>query len=101
MSTTDQFTISLHDALPIFQTDAIVVNQSNKNEITEFSYRNKKVKYISFNERGVGLSRNNALMRASGDICLMRSEEHTSELQSRGHLVCCLLLEQKNRKYSI
>src|SRR5690625_5986386 len=25
-----------------------------------------------------------------------RSEEHTSELQSRGHLVCCLLLEKKN-----
>src|SRR5690625_6904077 len=24
-----------------------------------------------------------------------RSEEHTSELQSRGHLVCCLLLEKK------
>src|SRR5690625_6100740 len=27
---------------------------------------------------------------------LMRSEEHTSELQSRGHLVCRLLLEKKN-----
>src|SRR5690625_6641623 len=26
----------------------------------------------------------------------MRSEEHTSELQSRGHLVCRLLLENKN-----
>src|SRR5690625_5852063 len=26
----------------------------------------------------------------------MRSEEHTSELQSRGHLVCRLLLEKKN-----
>src|SRR5690625_5749905 len=30
---------------------------------------------------------------------LMRSEEHTSELQSRGHLVCRLLLEKK--KYNI
>src|SRR5690625_7095312 len=28
----------------------------------------------------------------------MRSEEHTSELQSRGHLVCRLLLEKKNTK---
>src|SRR5437870_11507472 len=28
-----------------------------------------------------------------------RSEEHTSELQSRGHLVCRLLLEKKNRGY--
>src|SRR5690625_3698664 len=27
-----------------------------------------------------------------------RSEEHTSELQSRGHLVCRLLLEKKNTK---
>src|SRR5690625_6669673 len=27
----------------------------------------------------------------------MRSEEHTSELQSRGHLVCRLLLEKKNK----
>src|SRR5690625_6999203 len=27
----------------------------------------------------------------------VRSEEHTSELQSRGHLVCRLLLEKKNR----
>src|SRR5690625_5805595 len=26
----------------------------------------------------------------------MRSEEHTSELQSRGHLVCRLLLEKQN-----
>src|SRR5207253_9644243 len=29
---------------------------------------------------------------------LARSEEHTSELQSRGHLVCRLLLEKKNTK---
>src|SRR6202043_574956 len=27
--------------------------------------------------------------------CTTRSEEHTSELQSRGHLVCRLLLEKK------
>src|SRR5690625_6240313 len=30
-----------------------------------------------------------------------RSEEHTSELQSRGHLVCRLLLEKKNKKAQI
>src|SRR3712207_8945976 len=34
--------------------------------------------------------------RASGSPS--RSEEHTSELQSRQHLVCCLLLEKKNDK---
>src|SRR5437660_11839827 len=31
-------------------------------------------------------------------ICHPRSEEHTSELQSRGHLVCRLLLEKKKKK---
>src|SRR5690625_6955425 len=30
--------------------------------------------------------------------CFIRSEEHTSELQSRGHLVCRLLLEKKKKK---
>src|SRR5690625_1510574 len=30
-----------------------------------------------------------------------RSEEHTSELQSRGHLVCRLLLEKKNNQFLI
>src|SRR5207253_5540335 len=29
-------------------------------------------------------------------VVIFRSEEHTSELQSRGHLVCRLLLEKKN-----
>src|SRR5690625_6773936 len=29
---------------------------------------------------------------------IMRSEEHTSELQSRGHLVCRLLLEKKKKQ---
>src|SRR5690625_5657413 len=29
---------------------------------------------------------------------IIRSEEHTSELQSRGHLVCRLLLEKKKQK---
>src|SRR5690625_7016011 len=32
-------------------------------------------------------------------VCLnTRSEEHTSELQSRGHLVCRLLLEKRKKK---
>src|SRR5690625_6672660 len=32
------------------------------------------------------------------DTVALRSEEHTSELQSRGHLVCRLLLEKKKKK---
>src|SRR5437660_5275271 len=35
------------------------------------------------------------LLSAGGGL---RSEEHTSELQSRGHLVCRLLLEKKKKK---
>src|SRR5690606_42024619 len=33
-------------------------------------------------------------------LCAPRSEEHTSELQSRENLVCRLLLEKKNNKYT-
>src|SRR5439155_22647970 len=35
--------------------------------------------------------------RATGFAFRLRSEEHTSELQSRGHLVCRLLLEKKKK----
>src|SRR5690625_6585611 len=45
------------------------------------------------------------LLEDNAQICAMnmfqkyyRSEEHTSELQSRGHLVCRLLLEKKKNK---
>src|SRR2546429_4253575 len=40
------------------------------------------------------------LLAASRDIKLGRSEEHTSELQSRLHLVCRLLLEKKKNEQS-
>src|SRR2546421_6051789 len=36
----------------------------------------------------------------SSDVCSSRSEEHTSELQSRSDLVCRLLLE-KNRRHML
>src|SRR5690625_6729910 len=35
--------------------------------------------------------------RTDGKGFILRSEEHTSELQSRGHLVCRLLLEKKKK----
>src|SRR5690625_7058923 len=40
--------------------------------------------------------RSRASWRVHAPVPLRRSEEHTSELQSRGHLVCRLLLEKKN-----
>src|SRR5690625_5676626 len=45
-------------------------------------------------KENLGLSRFRLFARG-GHFCTERSEEHTSELQSRGHLVCRLLLENK------
>src|SRR5699024_12843322 len=45
--------------------------------------------------------RNPFIMFGLGPLYLVRSEEHTSELQSRFELVCRLLLEKKNKCISI
>src|SRR5690625_3511163 len=47
---------------------------------------------FAFTDDGVGIQTSDLMLRAMQE----RSEEHTSELQSRGHLVCRLLLEKKN-----
>src|SRR5690348_18196253 len=39
------------------------------------------------------------LKKAEADLQKLRSEEHTSELQSPVHLVCRLLLEKKKKKH--
>src|SRR5207253_10190851 len=44
------------------------------------------------------LARRHHRLRAEDVDRELRSEEHTSELQSRGHLVCRLLLEKKKQK---
>src|SRR5690625_6285524 len=44
------------------------------------------------------VSRKISSLRSFYNYLLDRSEEHTSELQSRGHLVCRLLLEKKKKK---
>src|SRR5690554_7687703 len=49
--------------------------------------------YILYYTGLAGAVENSVLME-NGE----RSEEHTSELQSRPHLVCRLLLEKKNKK---
>src|SRR3989442_7468257 len=43
-----------------------------------------------------GPASSTASRRSTARFCWSRSEEHTSELQSRPHLVCRLLLEKKN-----
>src|SRR5690625_6997282 len=52
---------------------------------------NRMTKYVKVAKNLVGF------MRATEVTVNKRSEEHTSELQSRGHLVCRLLLEKKNQ----
>lgn len=49
-------------------SDAIIVNQCDKNCIEELNIGRGTVKFMSLQERGVGLSRNTALMRATADI---------------------------------
>lgn len=73
-STMNQNDFSLLDKMNI-QSDAIIVNQSDYSKVEEFKYKNHNIKFMSFSERGVGLSRNNALMRANADICLMADDD--------------------------
>ena len=65
---------SLLDRLNI-QSDVIVGNQCDRNYIESFEWNGYKAQYLNFSERGVGLNRNNALMRADGDICLFADDD--------------------------
>src|SRR5437870_9756828 len=77
-ATTAIYTLSLHDALPISR---IVPPEGGA---TEFA--SGRAAYPSLPED---------VKRRVETAVRWRSEEHTSELQSRGHLVCRLLLEKK------
>src|SRR3989442_9360419 len=74
-ATTEIYTLSLHDALPIWP-DA----------------RRRR--------HALG-ARVQLPLRGPGGANHPRSEEHTSELQSRPHLVCRLLLEKKKKKKKV
>src|SRR2546429_1884875 len=71
-ATTEIYTLSLHDALPICIARA-----------------------HGAAARALRRPRNHRALRAGEQRA--RSEEHTSELQSRLHLVCRLLLEKKKK----
>ena len=74
VATMNQNDYSLLDKMNI-QTDAIVGNQCDKNEITSFEYKNHSIKWLSFHEKGVGLNRNNTLMRADSDIVMFADDD--------------------------
>src|SRR2546430_3521742 len=81
-ATTEIYTLSLHDALPIWMTLAFLTAASISSHCATFSAR-------GFSQR-ICLPALAAAMAISA-----RSEEHTSELQSQSNLVCRLLLEKK------
>src|SRR2546429_3579818 len=72
-ATTEIYTLSLHDALPISSGTKIVTDRVSPARVRHLPQ--------------VAPRRN------------LRSEEHTSELQSRLHLVCRLLLEKKKDQF--
>src|SRR5258708_25016489 len=74
-ATTEIYTLSLHDALPISSR-------------------------ISCGPCASDTLRSHASMPRWKRVRCARSEEHTSELQSPDHLVCRLLLEKKKKKNS-
>ena len=74
ISTMHQKDFGLLDKMNI-QTEAIVINQCDKNDYSEFDYNGHNIKWFSFSERGVGLSRNSALMRADADVLLFADDD--------------------------
>src|SRR3712207_7896225 len=83
-ATTEIYTLSLHDALPIYTGETVVTTRRRKRrrEVAELleallARHPRGTVYVAWDNR---------------------SEEHTSELQSRQYLVCRLLLEKKKTK---
>lgn len=74
VSTMYQKDYSLLDRMNI-QTDAIVINQCDCNQMDSFLYKGHTIQWISLAERGVGLSRNTAFMRADADIVLFADDD--------------------------
>lgn len=57
------------------ETDAIVINQCDSFGYEEYEHKECRIRCYSLKERGVGLSRNNALMRADDEICVFADED--------------------------
>src|SRR2546430_13564803 len=87
-ATTEIYTLSLHDALPI----------SRKPPPTFAPTRRSARSRLRCTWRS---SARKACARWRSRTCPRRSEEHTSELQSQSNLVCRLLLEKKKKEQNI
>lgn len=74
VSTMHQQDYSLLETMNI-QTDAIVVNQCDSDYVERLEYNGHSILWISMKARGVGLSRNTAFMRSTGDILLFADDD--------------------------
>src|SRR2546428_3946413 len=92
-ATTEIYTLSLHDALPIWRWMASDGLRGSTMWCTRNLRPSNSATSVSLKSRPISLFPSTAV---TGAIC-SRSEEHTSELQSRSDLVCRLLLEKKNK----
>src|SRR5690606_42045585 len=82
------YTLSLHDALPISSSGAVPP--------AAFRAAGSSLAWGGFAAASPAALATTGGNAASNDARFERSEEHTSELQSRENLVCRLLLEKKN-----
>src|SRR3712207_7450090 len=93
-ATTEIYTLSLHDALPIWVACAIsppfrpLTIEEDAAFTHEISTSGARILLV-----GIGCPKQERWMAHH-----KRSEEHTSELQSRQYLVCRLLLEKKKKE---
>src|SRR3712207_9086376 len=85
-ATTEIYTLSLHDALPI----SLHATQSTVNHM-------KAAWWIGYVVYPIGILASCYHLANGFWTAAIRSEEHTSELQSRQYLVCRLLLEKKKK----
>src|SRR5690348_17568730 len=92
-ATTEIYTLSLHDALPIF-ADELQPAEVRQVHIEQQQLRPRRDDQLLCLGPTVGFANH---LEAGDAADAQRSEEHTSELQSPVHLVCRLLLEKKKK----
>src|SRR5699024_12475010 len=99
-STTPLYTLSLHDALPISQTAKVTARVYSERVLGDaFNVGDYDVRlhplYKEMKDRVKEKNVTPYIVQGNETEAYYRSEEHTSELQSRFDLVCRLLLEKK------
>src|SRR5205814_10115276 len=92
LPTSEIYTLSLHDALPISSALFAAVEDDNLGAVKRLL-----AQHADANARDLHCS-TPLMFAVVSDDTRVRSEEHTSELQSLRHLVCRLLLEKKKHQ---